>query len=1140
MSDFIHLHNHSDFSLLDSSQSIESILERIKDLSMDSIALTESGNLFSMISFYKKAKKNGIKPILGCEINIESITNFKNSKHNNFHQLVLLAKNNTGYINLMKLISLSYINSTNHIPMISKKTLKKFNNGLIATSSGLKGQITYYASMEDYDNAEKYALEYQSIFNDNFYLELQNHSTPEELVSHKVLNQISKKHSIPLVATNDTRYTFKEDAIDYEVTRCIGMGIHLNSPNKPKSLPPEYYIKSSDEMQQLFLDYPEALTNTIKISEECNVDIPMGKLFLPNFPIPKESKSIDADQYLKELCENSLPVKYQKVTNEISNRLQYELDIIYKMGFSSYFLITQDFVKYAKDHDIPVGPGRGSAVGSLVSYLTGITNLDPLQYNLIFERFLNPDRISMPDIDIDFCIEGREKVINYIKNQYGEESVAQIITFGSMKAKSVIRDVGRVLGMSYSEVDKIAKMIPNDLKMTIDKAQSLNKDLDKLVKQDTMCNQLISHSKKLEGLHRHASTHAAGIVIAPGPLMNYVPLFRNPSTHDITTQIEMNSLEEIGLLKMDFLGLRNLTVINKTIKMINCNYNTNLTLENIDLSDSKTFKLFSEGNTIGVFQFESRGMRDYLKKLKPNCIEDLIAMNSLYRPGPMANIPEFLERKHNTKNIEYLHPNLEPILKETYGIIVYQEQVMQIGSAIGGFTLAQSDEMRKAMGKKKKDLMSTFKIDFIKGAELNGLSQELAIEIFDLLAKFAEYGFNKSHSAAYSVIAYQTAWLKTHYPAEFMACNLSSELLNTDNIIKLLRNIKKLNIDILPPNVNTSNTEFIANNSNTIEYGLAGIKNVGYKSTQKLVNYRKENGDFKTIFDLCKIGSQAMNKKVLESLIKSGACDSLDGNRAQLYNLIEPALKFGQRYHDDHHSNQSNLFTGGNSSTYSYPPLPNIDNWDDKEKLNNEKEVLGFYLSGNPLEEHLDILTNFTNIGIINSDQRKFSKYKVGGRIFDVKILYDKKNNPWSISRLECYNGLIVELFIFNDSYVKYKDFLIKDNIVYCEGEPSNKTDDDAFKIIIKKIFDISYINEKLINNINVKINFEINDDSIIDKLYSVGNQFPGDCHLILHVANNKGRYDKIKSTNILISNDSECLKYLKDTLGHENVWFSS
>jgi len=1139
MSDFVHLHNHSDFSLLESSQSIESILKRVKDLSMDSIALTETRNLFSMISFYKAAKKNNVKPILGCEINIDHPTLFNNPSGDKSCQLVLLAKNNIGYINLMKLISLSYLNSSHHIATISKKLLKEFNDGLIVMSSGLKGEIMHYASIGDYNNAETAALDYQEIFNDRFYLEIQNHSISQELDSHQILGQISKKHSIPLVATNDTRYTFKEDAIDYEVTRCIGMGLHLNSPNKPGSLPPEYYLKSSDEMYKLFKDYPDALTNTLKISEQCNVEIPMGKLFLPNFPIPKESESSNSDEYLKELCEKEVLKKYKKINKNISDRLQYELDIIYKMGFSSYFLITQDFVKYAKENKIPVGPGRGSAVGSLVSYLIGITNLDPLEYNLIFERFLNPDRISMPDIDIDFCIEGREKVINYIKEQYGKESVAQIITFGSMKAKSVIRDVGRVLGMSYSEVDKIAKMIPNDLKMTIDKAQSLNKDLDKLVKQDTNCNKLISHSKKLEGLHRHASTHAAGIVIAPGPLMDYVPLFRNPSTHDVTTQIEMNSLEEIGLLKMDFLGLRNLTVINKTINMINNNYNSSITLDDMNLLDSKVYQLFSNGNTIGVFQFESRGMRDYLKKLKPTCIEDLIAMNSLYRPGPMANIPEFLERKHNTKSINYLHPDLEPILKETYGIIVYQEQVMQIGSVIGGFTLAQSDEMRKAMGKKKKDLMATFKIDFIKGAELKGLSQELAIEIFDLLAKFAEYGFNKSHSAAYSVIAYQTAWLKTYYPAEFMACNLSSELLNTDNVIKLLRNTKKLNIDILPPNVNTSNTEFIAKKSTTIEYGLAAIKNVGHKSTQKLVNYRNQNGDFKTIFDLCKIGSQAMNKKVLESLIKSGACDCLEGSRSQLYSLIDSAIKFGQRYHDDHNSNQSNLFSDAANSTYSYPKLPNIKNWDKKEQLNNEKQVLGFYLSGNPLEEHLNLLKTFTNVGVINIDCPKFNKYKVGGRIFDVKILYDKKNNPWSISRLECYNGLIAELFIFNDSYIKYKDFLINDNIVYCEGEASTKTDDDSFKIIIKKIFDISYMKEKLVSNINVKINFEINDDLIIDKLYKVGNKFPGDCNLILHVLNNQGQSDQIKSTNLFISNNKECLDYLKDTIGAENVWLS-
>ena len=1131
MTSFIHLHNHSDFSLLKSSQSIESIVDRAKSLSMDSIALTETGNLFSMIDFYKYANKNHIKPIIGCEIKIMHDT------HASF-ALVLLAKNNQGYLNLMKLVSLSHINVQQGDPMIDQETLMKFKDGLIAISSGLNGEITYYASIGDYKNAYQSTLAYHQIFENNFYLEIQNHGIKAEIESHKILNRLSNELSIPLVATNDTYYTFKENSESCDIIRCIGSGHTINDPNRPIALSNEYYIKSPDQMCDLFKDYPEAIENSIKIASECNVDIKMDELFLPPFSIPKESKASNADEYLYELCNTALLKKYDKVDDIISERLKYELNIISKMGFASYFLITQDFVQYAKDNNIPVGPGRGSAVGSLVSYLTGVTNLDPLKYNLIFERFLNPDRISMPDIDIDFCVEGREKVINYIKTQYGEKSVAQIITFGSMKAKSVIRDVGRVLGMSYGEVDKIAKMIPNDLKMTIDKAQKINKDLAKLIKQDSTCRNLIMHSQKLEGLHRHASTHAAGIVIAPGPLMQYVPLFKNPSTNDITTQIEMNSLEEMGLLKMDFLGLRNLTVINKTIKMINQNHSILINIENIDLCDLDVYKLFASGNTIGIFQFESRGMRDYLKKLNPNCIDDLIAMTSLYRPGPMANIPEFLARKNNNKTIEYLHPDLEPILKETYGIIVYQEQVMQIGSVIGGFTLAQSDAMRKAMGKKKKDLMATFKIDFIKGAKDKELSEELAIEIFDLLAKFAEYGFNKSHAAAYSVISYQTAWLKTHYSSEFMASNLSSDLLNTDSIIKLLRNTKLLKLNILAPNVNTSTTEFIAIDDTNISYGLAGIKNVGYKSIEQLVKYRSKNDPFKTIFDLCKMGSQAMNKKVLESLIKAGACDELEGNRAQQHKLINNALKFGQKYNEDINSVQSSLFSSEvQNNTYTKTPLPQLDDWSETEKLNYEKEVLGFYLSGNPLDKHIDDLTIFTNFGVQNLKTFNQSYYKIGGRIFDTKVLYDKKNNPWCISRLECYNGTIVELFTFSDVYIKYKDFLINDNIIYIEGEPSKKDNDDSFKVITKKVYNISEIRSKFSNKLNIKIDFEINNKDIINDLYEIATQFPGKCNLILHLVNNKGLIQKIQSDNILISNESACVKMLEDKMGSKNVW---
>ena len=1133
MTSFIHLHNHSDFSLLESSQSIESIVDRAKSLSMDSIALTEKGNLFSMVDFYKYANKNHIKPIIGCEIEIIHHT------HTSF-SLVLLAKNNQGYLNLMKLVSLSHINVEHGHPMLDQETLIKFKEGLIAITSGLNGEITYYASIGDYKNAHQSALAYHKIFDNNFYLEIQNHGIKEEIESHKILNLLSNELSIPLVATNDTYYTFEKDAESCDIIRCIGSGHTINDPNRPIPLSNEYYIKSADQMCDLFKDFPSAIENSIKIASECNVDIKMGELFLPPFSIPKKSKAINADEYLYELCNTALLKKYNKVDDIISTRLKYELDIISKMGFASYFLITQDFVKYAKDNDIPVGPGRGSAVGSLVSYLIGITDLDPLKYNLFFERFLNPDRISMPDIDIDFCVEGREKVINYIKTQYGEKSVAQIITFGSMKAKSVIRDVGRVLGMSYAEVDKIAKMIPNDLKMTINKAQKINKDLAKLIKQDSVCRNLIIQSQKLEGLHRHASTHAAGIVIAPGPLMQYVPLFKNPSTHDITTQIEMNSLEEMGLLKMDFLGLRNLTVINKTIKMINKNYSSLININDIDLCDSDVYKLFASGNTIGIFQFESRGMRDYLKKLNPSCIDDLIAMTSLYRPGPMANIPEFLDRKNNRKTIEYLHPDLEPILKETYGIIVYQEQVMQIGSVIGGFTLAQSDAMRKAMGKKKKNLMATFKIDFIKGAENKGLSQNLSIKIFDLLAKFAEYGFNKSHAAAYSVISYQTAWLKTHYSSEFLASNLSSDLLNTDSIIKLLRNAKSLKINILAPNVNNSVTEFIAIDVSNISYGLAGIKNVGYKSIEQLVKYRSENGPFKTIFDLCKMGSQVMNKKVLESLIKSGACDELEGNRAQQYKLINNALKFGQKYNEDINSAQSSLFSSEvQNNTYIKNPLPELDDWPEAEKLNYEKEMLGFYLSGNPLDKHIDDLRIFTNFGVQNLKTFNQSFYKIGGRIFDTKVLYDKKQNPWCISRLECYNGNIVELFTFSDVYIKYKDFFINDNIIYIEGEPSKKDNDDSFKVITKKVYNISEIRSKFSKKLNIKIDFKINNKDIINDLYEIATQFPGKCNFILHLVNNKGLVQKIQSDNLLISNESACVKMLEDKMGSKNVWIS-
>ena len=705
-------------------------------------------------------------------------------------------------------------------------------------------------------------------------------------------------------------------------------------------------------MFALFKDVPQALENTIRIAESCDLEIPMGEYHLPTFPIPGENGAGDGDAFLRTLCDAGLKERYGTISTEIQQRLDFELSVIKKMGFAGYFLITQDFVKYARDNHIPVGPGRGSAAGSIVAYCTRITDVDPIKYNLLFERFLNPDRISMPDIDIDFCIEGREKVINYIKERYGHDSVAQIITFGTMKAKSVLRDVGRVLGMSYAEVDRIAKMVPNELKMTLKKATEMNPELKKIPSIDETHKELMDFSKILEGLHRHASTHAAGVVIAPGPLTDYVPLFKSPSTGDITTQTEMTALEDLGLLKMDFLGLRNLTVINKAVLMIEKNHGEKVDIAKIDLEDEKVFVLFAKARTTGIFQFESDGMREYLKQLKPTCIGDLIAMNALYRPGPMANIPEFIARKNGSSKIDYIHSTLEPVLKETYGIIVYQEQVMQISQIIGGFSLAQGDMLRRAMGKKKAEIMAAFKVDFVEGAVQKNIYKKLAVEIFDLLEKFAQYGFNKSHSTAYALVAYQTAWLKTHYPAEFMAANLSSEMGDTDKVVKLLDSAKKMGIEILPPDVNTSFEDFRAINDACIAYGLSAIKNHGTKASAAISEYRLANGEFKTIFDVTKIEDHVINRKALESLVQAGACDNLEGHRAQQFAIIDDALRWGQKMSEEAASSQESLFGGDTPvAAISAPALPDVAEWTTEECLRREKEIIGFYLSGDPLEK---------------------------------------------------------------------------------------------------------------------------------------------------------------------------------------------
>ena len=1144
MSEFVHLHNHTDYSLLDAAQSIDMMCDRLTDINMDSIAVTEHGNLFSLVPFYQNAKKNGIKPIMGCEVYVSTGSHEdrhidKNSKKWNYHHLLLLVQNDIGLKNLIKLVSIGFLNGFYYKPRVDKDLIRKYSDGLICTSGCLAGEVNYYASIDDYENAKRAALEYKEIFGDRFFLEVQNHGIEEEVKSHKVLLRLSSDLDIPLVATNDNHYAFEEHWESHDILFCCGMGKELSDTNRLRYEPRQFYIKTQDEMHKLFKDFPGAIENTRRISDMCNAEISMGSYHLPMFPIPGldgEGEG-DPDEYLRNLCVDGLNARYNEITPTIQKRLDYELGVIKKMGFAGYFLITQDFVNYAKDNKIPVGPGRGSAVGSIVSYASGITDLDPLKYNLLFERFLNPDRISMPDIDIDFCVNGREKVIDYIKDKYGETSVAQIITFGTMKAKSSIRDVGRVMGMPYGQVDNIAKMIPNDPKMTITKAMDLNKDLKTVYDDSDTVRSLIDHSKVLEGMHRHASTHAAGIVITPGPLTDYVPLYKNPSTNDITTQADMKSVEDLGLLKMDFLGLRNLTVIDQAQKIIKKRHGKEIDISSLELNDERVFNLFATGKTVGIFQFESSGMQEHLKSLKPKEFEDLIVMNSMYRPGPMGNIPEYIKRKHGEAEIRYLHPSLEEILKESCGIIVYQEQVMQIANKVGGFTLAQSDLMRKAMGKKKKRLMAGFKSDFVNGAIANKINEKTAIEIFELLEKFAEYGFNKSHSAAYALIAYQTAWLKTYYPAEYYAANLSSDINDTDKVVKLIDDAKSLDVNVLMPDVKMSFPDFRVIDDKTISYGLAAIKNVGYKAAEDIAKSR-DSVNYKTIFDLCTIESTAVNKKTLESLILAGACDHLEGHRAQQYESIDKVIHFGQMYNKQGNKNQESLFSSdGVDMEIPVPELTDAEEWSSEVCLSKEKELIGFYLSGNPLEPYESDLKDFE----ISKAKGKDADLRVGGLISSSKLLFDKRNNQWAIITLERMSSK-AEVFIFSDLFNQVKDLIHENSMIFVTGKLSNRQSeyDDVIKIIADDVIDIKRVRNKLSRHINIKLSYDKANKETLSEIHRIAKSSKGHCRFILNIESSSGYMQRVVSNDLNVSPNLEFIQQLRDILGDENVWIDS
>ena len=1136
-SEFIHLHNHSDNSLLDGAQNVPSVLETITDLGMDSVALTEHGNLFGAVSFYKKAKDKNIKPIIGCEVYVAKGSRFQKDRSSGmgqYNHLVLIAQNYQGYKNLMKIVTHGYLEGFYYKPRVDTEILQKYNEGIICLSACLKGILPETLIYNGLEAGKKVAEEYSSIFPGRYYIELQNHGIPEELQNIQLATKLAKEMNLPIIATNDAHYAKKEHYKAHDVHICIGTGKHLSDKNRLKYPGNEFYFKSQDEMFSLFKQFPEALENTRALTDSVDLEIPMEDYHLPWYSIPGDKKSKDIDEYLKTLCSKGLKIKYENINSEINNRLDYELSVIKKMGFASYFLITADFVEYAKKNKIPVGPGRGSAPGSIVSYALGITNIDPLKHNLIFERFLNPDRISMPDIDIDFCVERRGQVIDYLKSIYGEDSVTQIITFGKMNARAVIRDVGRVMSYSYSEVDKIAKMIPEGPKVTLDQALKQNSDLRSV--SQTNYKELIDNAKVLEGMTRHASIHAAGVVVAPGDLTDFVPLYRS-SQGDVTTQYDMKELESIGLLKMDFLGLRNLTVIDKTVDLIKKRFDKEIDIDKIDMEDPKVYELFAKGLTVGIFQFESAGMREFLKKLKPKGIDGLIAMNALYRPGPMQNIDRYIKRAHGKEKVEYVHPLLEEALKETYGIIVYQEQVMQIANIIAGFTLSEADEMRRAIGKKIRSLMDQMADKFVKGAVKNGLSKGKAKQIFELIDKFAQYGFNKSHSVAYSYIAYQTGWLKTHYTAEFMSANLTSEMNNTNKVVVLINECRKLDIKVHAPDINNSGINFEPLNDKEISFGLNAVKNVGVKALEQCIEVRNKHGKFQSIFDfISKVDQRLVNKKVLESLILAGAFDSLNENRAQLFEAVDLAINYGNQVDKQTNKNQINLF-GDQEELVKVPDLPIIEDWDNQEKLSKEKEVLGIYVSGNPLIKYADIIEELSNYDFSEKQiLKENSIVKIGGAVTNFKLHFDKKNQQMAFFNLDCLGGQ-AEAIIFHDAFDKYKEIIKDNNIVFLVGHTSTQNDFADLKLIVDEVIPINHAKKVLkLTEVNIRLPKNSSKD-LMNEIVELANGNKGDHSFVVHIPGENSKERTIVSKKIKVSNNNQFLVLLRDLLGESNVW---
>jgi DNA polymerase-3 subunit alpha len=1109
---FIHLHNHTEYSLLDGAMNIEEFVKLAHKYEMGALAITDHGNLFGAIEFYNKAREKGIKPIIGMETYVapgsrKDQTRDVKIPESSFH-LTLLCENEAGYKNLIKLSSAAYLEGFYYKPRVDKELLSMHHKGLIALSGCFKGEIPYRIYMGDLKGAEKALQEYQEIFGkDNFYIELMRLGLKNEKDINEVLLELSKRYDAPIVATNDCHYFFAEDYKAHDVLLCIGTKKTLADKERLKFETRNAYFKPPKEMVQLFEDLPEAISNTWLIGERCNllIDTSGRDVKLPNFPRPPNYET-DFD-YLKDLVYNNLEKKFPVLNDTIRDRIEYELKVIKRMGLPGYFLIVRDIIQFAKDRGIPVGPGRGSAVGSLVLYTLGITEVNPLNFNLLFERFLNPERISLPDIDVDFSDTRREEVIDYIKNRYGVDNVSQIITFGTMQARAVVRDVGRVLGIPYAEVDQIAKLIPPNKK--IDQVLEENNEFKKLINSKKEYIELIEIAKRLEGLARHPSIHAAGVVIAPKNLTEYVPLYKNPEKGDISTQYDKNALEAIGLLKMDILGLKTLTVIDECLRMVG------ISKDDIPFDDKQTYNLLKEGRTIGVFQLESQGMQELLKSMQPERFEDIIAIIALYRPGPMGNvnIQTLIANKKNPGNITYLHPKLEPILKETYGTILYQEQVMQIASEIAGFSLAEADNLRRAMAKKIPELMEEIREKFLNGAKANGIPIEIADRIFDLIAPFAGYGFNKSHATAYAVIAYQTAYLKCHYKREFMLCSLNSEMNDTDRINVLIREARGMGIEILPPDINKSFYEFTLE-ADGIRYGLGGIKNLGKPISEAIVKERLR-GIFKSFYDF-QTRNKGLNKKALEALIKAGAFAGIEPNIQKLLGRLE----------EKEEGVQASLFGSKKENRVNQGEKERIDFY------TLEKEAFGFYFREHPLEKYKE---EFKDIGLTPCSQvQNFEtglQVLVGGLLQMKRIKKDKKNRDYAIITIEDLYG-IIDVFIFSDQYERYAHLLKEDRMLIIKGtvfgEEENK------KIKAEQIFPF----EEVYNHYK-KILIECKEGDLgpekLKAFYDLINNSHGECEVWFKIIDENG-FRNIRSRSLKINPNPEILSKIRAIFGDDSL----